>query len=728
MDLYAAFGYNGKIIQKDKYWEVDKMITLDLMGKVEETYLPTTRCLQPLFEAIANAIQATWEMPEKQGEVNITVIRDVPPELLGLVEQEAMMRNQPIESFIIEDNGIGFNDDNLKSFNTAHSRFKKKYGGKGVGRFLWLKAFDNVRIESLYELKGEKYKREFDFLLSSDGITNKVEEQIDNKAETGTKVYLNGFKSEYKEACNKKLETICKRIIEHFFVLFLMDSCPRMTITDNLDFFDLNFEFNNMLDSEAIPAKLNIKGQEFTLLHYKVNPSVVEDHSIHYIANDRVVVSNSIDGIVPGLTKAKINGIGDEGFFRYGGCLSGEYLDKHTNDARTSLDIDEVPGEENLYAQQIITKQDIKEAVINSIQDYLTPYLSTVYQDNLQIITEYIQTKNPKYRSLLKYCHEELQGIPVKKMSDDALERRLFEVHQKYLATIRNNEKKLLERAQSKNMFTKEYQRIFDDCLEKITELGRDSLSEYVSHRTAILELFNNATGFSSGDKYNLEKSIHNIVFPMNTTSDEIEYDSHNLWLIDERLAYHRYLASDKPLNKVLPEAIDVKTESEDKPDIIGFYDSLMAYSDDIERPCYSVVIIDFKRPGRRNYPKDDEPIDQLLRYMDRINEGKCKDRNGKQIKSAQSNNLLYYAYVICEITPEIARNAKHNQMKPTPDQDGFYCFHDEYNAYIEIISYNKLLRDAKKRNQIFMDKLFRPNTSGDTSSVYWISDNKARG
>ena len=35
----------------------------------------------------------------------------------------------------------------------------------------------------------------------------------------------------------------------------------------------------------------------------------------------------------------------------------------------------------------------------------------------------------------------------------------------------------------------------------------------------------------------------------MRRTSDEIEYQAHNLWLIDERLAYCEYVSSDIPFD-----------------------------------------------------------------------------------------------------------------------------------------------------------------------------------
>ena len=39
----------------------------------------------------------------------------------------------------------------------------------------------------------------------------------------------------------------------------------------------------------------------------------------------------------------------------------------------------------------------------------------------------------------------------------------------------------------------------------------------------------------------------------------------------------------------------------------------------------------------------------------------------------------------------------------------GYYGYQSERNAYFEVISYAKLLADAKKRNQILFDKLFTP-------------------
>ncbi len=56
---------------------------------------------------------------------------------------------------MVEDNGIGFTDENFKSFGTMDSRAKIQHGGKGIGRLLWLKGFDHADIESVFRENAE---------------------------------------------------------------------------------------------------------------------------------------------------------------------------------------------------------------------------------------------------------------------------------------------------------------------------------------------------------------------------------------------------------------------------------------------------------------------------------------------------------------------------------------------------------------------------------------------
>jgi hypothetical protein len=72
--------------------------------------------------------------------------------------------NSAVTGFSIEDNGIGLDDHNFDSFNTAFSSNKEAIGGKGLGRFTWLKAFHLAHVCSTFlDDDGTYQTREFDF-------------------------------------------------------------------------------------------------------------------------------------------------------------------------------------------------------------------------------------------------------------------------------------------------------------------------------------------------------------------------------------------------------------------------------------------------------------------------------------------------------------------------------------------------------------------------------------
>ena len=109
---------------------------LDLKGRINNTKLPLSNGLHPLFETISNSIHALEETKKKGCMIEVEIIRDTSQG--GLIEGEPLP-NQPIIGFVVHDNGIGFTDAHFKSFQTSDTTTKRTKGGKGVGRFLWLK-------------------------------------------------------------------------------------------------------------------------------------------------------------------------------------------------------------------------------------------------------------------------------------------------------------------------------------------------------------------------------------------------------------------------------------------------------------------------------------------------------------------------------------------------------------------------------------------------------------
>ena len=255
--------------------------------------------------------------------------------------------------------------------------------------------------------------------------------------------------------------------------------------------------------------------------------------------------------------------------------------------------------------------------------------------------------------------------------------------------------------------FGKDY---FDELLERIREIRASERRAYQK----ITDVFeqcsydydkNSEIRYKDQEqqKYAYEKNIHQLIFPMTKTSDDIDYLQHNLWIIDEKLAYHHYLASDMKIKKME----EVENNSGKEPDLIIF-DSPFAFTDEEEQPYRNITIIEFKRPGREHYNDAENPIRQIKEYMDDIVEGKVKTKDGEFLNGTE--NIRFFCYIICDVDLSIKKLAKLEDLKVTPDNMGFYKYIDSYKAYLEIIPYNKLIQDSKKRNRILFDKLFNQN------------------
>lgn len=221
----------------------------------------------------------------------------------------------------------------------------------------------------------------------------------------------------------------------------------------------------------------------------------------------------------------------------------------------------------------------------------------------------------------------------------------------------------------------------------------------------AILDLLEKAIEIQEDNRYCSEETLHSIICPMRYTSDEIEFEEMNLWIIDDRLAYHTFLASDK-LMKSLP-VLDTSVE---KRMDIAVFDQAFSFSDNQDF-FNSISIVEFKKPNRNDLKDDDKnPINQVLGYVKNIKEGKAKRPNGRPFVNV--SNTAFYCYVIADLTDSMREDAVNAGLILTPDGDGYFGYNQTRGAYIEVISYDKLVRDAKQRNQILFDKLFNPKVN----------------
>ena len=226
-------------------------------------------------------------------------------------------------------------------------------------------------------------------------------------------------------------------------------------------------------------------------------------------------------------------------------------------------------------------------------------------------------------------------------------------------------------------------------------------------HRKVIIDLFANALKLQDSGKYSREEIIHKLIMPMRVDSTEVLSEENNLWLIDERLAFHHYLASDKTL-KSMPIT---DSESTKEPDLfaLNIYDNPLLVNEGESLPLASLTVIEIKRPMRNDIKagEDKDPIEQALDYIEKIREGSVKTASGRIIPNA--SNIPGFCYILCDLTPSLVKRVGKYDLKLTSDKMGYFGYNSNYHTYIEVISFDRLLNNAKQRNRAFFDKLGLP-------------------
>lgn len=202
---------------------------MNLTGQVNQMRLPKSKALWPLFETVVNSIQSLEDTNScTTPQITIKANRIE----CAQVNADGTDELSHFEEFIVRDNGTGFTERNYQSFLEAYSTLKVKKGCKGIGRFLWLKAFDEVLITSTFCESGKWFRRRFSFTLKDEivPIENLEELSASEACSRLTEVVLSGFHMQYRDEVALSLESLAKKIIEHCLPYFIMDGCPKFCL------------------------------------------------------------------------------------------------------------------------------------------------------------------------------------------------------------------------------------------------------------------------------------------------------------------------------------------------------------------------------------------------------------------------------------------------------------------------------------------------------------------
>lgn len=650
----------------------------DLTGKINNLKHFKNEALLPLFEALVNSIEAIEERGNiSDGKITVHVIRNSQQALPGMEVDEAQ---KYITGFEIEDNGIGFDDNNYESFQTAETTYKMEKGGKGVGRFLWLKAFEKVLIESVYCKGAERYLRKIEFTLKN-GIIEKENALTEKTRKTIVK--LIGFKKEYREqqSAYKKGDTISQRILEHCISYFIGGTEIKIDLVDGADHYYINDKFKKI--RQNISTESITKGdQQFSISHLKLYSTYLKMHKIVLTAKNREVKSFDISKLLG--TSMQFDEDGTK--FVYCVYVSSPYLDKHVDSSRMEFDIPETPG--TLCVDDFpVSIEEIKKEVTEKSKNYLSRYLEIINQQKKEMVHRFVSQENPALRAIPIYCPELYDDIEPNS-SDEKINEILYIYKGKTEYQIIDQSQELLK---TQPVTISEIEEKYQQIIDKLEDFQKDQLAGYVIFRKMIIELLDKKLQLNNEGKYPNEDIIHDIILPRKTTTDNLRQKDHNLWLIDERLTFHELACSDMLLSDI------TTSESKERPDIVVFSEM------DADRIAKAVSILELKKPQRESFD-DNRPTEKVLHYVRLIRDKKVKLPNGRPLET--NGTTRFYCYVVCDITDEIKRFADDGNFATLKGERGYYLYNQKLNTHIEIIAFDKIIIDVKQRHKAFFEKL----------------------
>lgn len=675
--------------------------TINLSGFVSNIEIDPDEYLLPLQEVIVNSIQSVEDKPNtSQSSIGIKIIRSVEP---ILSEEEFEEPYYPITGFEVTDNGVGFIEERFNAFNEIYTDINKAKGCKGVGRYSVLACFHDMDVDSTYQDNNEWKRRIFKFsakdgvVIDKDSIELQVEQEV-----LSTKVRLNNYKKDFIDYINKNrisIKEISEAIIHHCMLYFTSKDVPLMRIYydgDKDNAIILNNLFSEVIKFDREPQNTNIEGEDSPFTLNYIRNYANRAHSMHLCANKREVGKKiSLSSYIPSFVKPLQDSLDKKYYLSV--YVTGDLLDRRVNSQRTKFSIPLKKDDDNAIFNSICL-QDIFNNISENVKKEYKKNIEDAEKEKDNRVRNYIlDKKKPRlaYRHLIG-IEGAFDNIPA-----DATDERIeAELHKKTFQ-LEQKRAKAFDKAFAKKKYDgEEFSNIIQSVLSEEAKFSADKLADLMVRRKSVLKLFRKYLEWRNDDKkYMLEKDLHNIIFTMGAETDVMPQEYHNLWLLDERLAFHRYTTSDKAL--CTNQHID--NDSKKETDLL-IYDFPWAFTDNPNH-VNSLVIFEFKRPGRDMNTTDDKKLDsQVLGYFEKLLESKAKSDKGKLLNIQKTTPK--FGYVICDLHKDLVEyNRDFNGFMTTP-YGTLFKINSNLNMYIEVMDYDTMLDFAEKRHDSFFQAL----------------------
>lgn len=665
---------------------VGALMSVDLIGRVNNLGLPRSRPLMPLFEAVINSLHAVESLGAK-GRVDVHLTRDRSQQLIEKVD-----RDYPVTGFRVVDNGHGFDDPNFESFCKSDSQHKRARGGKGVGRFLWLKSFEKVHVTSAYRgADSAPRRRAFSFVLAAEPFRNYEDEPAQDEP-TQTTVSLIGLKDDLQRACPKRLATIAMHTLEHCLPLLLNGPVPRVFVhDDDGSALELGALLRAQYSDRVTESDLTIQGHMFRLFHMRNIGQESNAHRIAYYANHREVLSEPIKRFVPSMA-GPLRDDGDD--FYWTTYVFGDYLDQHVDAVRSSFNF---PTEDEEVAALLpdaaeVTLRQIRSGIVDDIRSKADAYLRPIRDETQRRVDRILEETNPEYRILKTLAPGFVDAISPNATDEEmvaVMHRAKYAVERQARQEVRE----ILDAAPEESGAALEKR--VAEAFAKVNAISMGDLAKYVIHRRVVLDLLQRNIQPLPDGEFPYEQAFHSLVAPQQLSSDEVHEDALNLWVIDERLTFHRVMTSDVPTTTRgrAPDILVAKAPP--RPDRYLLTDD--------EHNASVVVIVEFKRPMRDDYGRGKNPVQQIIDYVADLEAGTGRVAGRPLVVNKATR---FEAYLICDVTPPLAELLNREDGVTDDTGRGWVVVRKNLRLTIEVVPFEVLLKRARQRNQVFFSKL----------------------
>ncbi|WP_198912668.1 hypothetical protein [Acetobacter musti] len=414
--------------------------------------------------------------------------------------------------------------------------------------------------------------------------------------------------------------------------------------------------------------------RQFDFSYFKISEAQAKKHRLYFYANNRA--ASDLENISSGVNNKPFSEMGEDGTRRYFYLVavsSDFFISSQSRDRITNL---------NTKIEYAGKRKPIKDHLISLAKQHILEIESvytTEQRTRMVAEVEHLIAIDPLLR----------RGLGNMSAVDFVQKRSITETREQLAQDL------FVERFRQKFDFTKlDHNATVNELVElvktKIPEDAKEALAVYVAYRNHVIRIFRELLN-KQEDGLATEDKVHQLIYPRYKDSEEIDYSSHNLWLLDDDLAYARYISSDRT------------------PD--GSHRAKGQYAHDLLiNNEDELMVVEMKRPQKTGYSADsdsvtNDPVDQLKKQISDIRKkGKIKTSSGREITIPP--DTMVRGYVLADWNDSLQSYLEMEDFMITNYGGQMaYRYYKTLNL-IEVVAFDRLVDRASNRNEAFVQML----------------------